>query len=177
VAGVEAQLKWPNDLLAGGRKLAGILAEVLPAASAVAGAPAALVVVVGLGLNVAWPPPDDTADDAADNALNDDVLYMATSLWRESATRFGPGALVDPLLDDLERRLRDLDDRPGRQRLASEYRRRCLTLGRTVRVSVSDGSFTGVATDITPEGHLVVDVGACFKTVAAGDVVHLRDGA
>ena len=79
------------------------------------------------------------------------------------------------MLDELERRLVDLDDRQGRRRLASEYRRRCATVGRTVRVSLADESFTGTAADITVEGHLVVDVGACLRTVAAGDVVHLRD--
>jgi BirA family transcriptional regulator, biotin operon repressor / biotin---[acetyl-CoA-carboxylase] ligase len=48
-------------------------------------------------------------------------------------------------------------------------------VGRTVRVSLPGEVFTGTATDITPEGHLVVDLGSSSRTVAAGDVVHLRD--
>jgi BirA family biotin operon repressor/biotin-[acetyl-CoA-carboxylase] ligase len=58
--------------------------------------------------------------------------------------------------------------------LAGEYRRRCNTVGKTVRVSLPGEEFTGAATDITVEGHLVVDIGACLRTVAAGDVVHVR---
>jgi biotin-(acetyl-CoA carboxylase) ligase len=49
-----------------------------------------------------------------------------------------------------------------------------VTVGRTVRVSLPDEVFTGTATDITAEGHLIVDVGTCLRNVAAGDVVHLR---
>jgi BirA family biotin operon repressor/biotin-[acetyl-CoA-carboxylase] ligase len=58
--------------------------------------------------------------------------------------------------------------------VASEFRRRCATLGRAVRVELADESFTGTASDVSDEGHLLVDVGMCLRTVAAGDVVHLR---
>jgi BirA family biotin operon repressor/biotin-[acetyl-CoA-carboxylase] ligase len=79
------------------------------------------------------------------------------------------------MLEELEGRLVDLADGDGRRRLTSEYRRRSVTVGKAVRVSLPDEVFTGTATDITAEGHLIVDVGTCFRTVAAGDVVHLRD--
>ena len=59
-------------------------------------------------------------------------------------------------------------------RQGAEYRRRCATLGRRVRVELDGEVVTGDAADITAEGHLIVDVGACLRTVAAGDVVHLR---
>ena len=44
-----------------------------------------------------------------------------------------------------------------------------------MQVSLPDEVFTGTAVDVTSEGHLMVDVGMCLRTVAAGDVVHLRD--
>ena len=59
-------------------------------------------------------------------------------------------------------------------RSPSEYRQRCATLGREVRVELADETFTGVAADVDDDGHLLVDVGVCLRTVAAGDVVHLR---
>jgi biotin-(acetyl-CoA carboxylase) ligase len=43
-----------------------------------------------------------------------------------------------------------------------------------VRVELGDETFTGHAADITDDGHLLVDVGACLRTVTAADVVHLR---
>ena len=58
--------------------------------------------------------------------------------------------------------------------VASEYRRRCSTIGSAVRVELPDESFTGTAADITADGHLLVDVGVCLREVVAGDVVHLR---
>jgi BirA family biotin operon repressor/biotin-[acetyl-CoA-carboxylase] ligase len=133
-------------------------------------------VVVGLGLNVGWPPPD-TAPGPALDPERGEVLAAATSIWRESGTAPEPLDLLGLLLQELEGRLVDLADGDGRRRLASEYRRRCATVGKMVRVTLPDEVFTGTAIDITVEGHLIVDVGACFRTVAAGDVVHLRDGS
>jgi len=173
-AGVTPELKWPNDLMVGGRKLGGILAEAIPAEAIPAGSPLGPAVVVGLGLNVRWPPPD-TAPERSPGEGPDEVAAAATSLWRETGVEHDPLAVLGLVLTGLEGRLVDLGDREGRRRLAGEYRRRCGTVGKTVRVSLAGEAFTGTATDITLEGHLVVDVGACFRTVAAGDVVHLRD--
>ena len=167
--GVTPELKWPNDLMVGSRKLGGILAEAIPA-----GAVPGPAVVVGLGLNVRWPAPD-TGVAWTGGDEHDELLAAATSIWRESGVEHDPLALLELLLAGLEGRLVDLADGHGRRRLAGEYRRRCATLGKTVRVPLAEEAFTGTATDITVEGHLVVDVGACFRTVAAGDVVHLRD--
>jgi BirA family biotin operon repressor/biotin-[acetyl-CoA-carboxylase] ligase len=190
-AGVIPDLKWPNDLMVGRRKLGGILAEVVPAGNGPTPA-----VVVGLGLNVGWPPRDEVGwpirvakggspsraetvdiDETGTTAPADldEVLAAATSLGRETGADPDPLVLLGLMLQELEGRVRDLADRVGRGRLAGEYRRRCVTVGKTVRVSLPGEEFTGTATDITAEGHLVVDTGAGLKTVAAGDVVHLRE--
>ncbi len=199
VAGVVPELKWPNDLMVGGRKLAGILAEALPGRSGpVSASPTTPAVVVGLGLNVGWPPPDppgrpcsgghrvhpaehrasrDTEPGPAADLEGAELLAASTSIWRLSGSALGPLDLLRSVLQELEGRLVDLADGDGRRRLASEYRRRCDTVGKMVRVSLAGEVFTGTATDVTVEGHLIVDVGTCFRTVAAGDVVHLRDEA
>ncbi|HXQ90896.1 MAG TPA: biotin--[acetyl-CoA-carboxylase] ligase [Acidimicrobiales bacterium] len=160
-AGLVPELKWPNDLMVGGRKLGGILAEVVPAPTTPGGSGSA--VVVGLGLNVGWPPSDVDAPE-----------FEATSVRRETGREVEPLFVLGLVLEELEGRVAGLGDRDGRRRLAGEYRRRCATVGRTVRVSLPGEQFTGTATDITVEGHLIVDVGACMRTVAAGDVVHVR---
>jgi BirA family biotin operon repressor/biotin-[acetyl-CoA-carboxylase] ligase len=170
VAGVEASIKWPNDLVVGERKLAGVLAESTPPP---AGAGPRLV-VVGMGMNVRWPPPDDAAGSAPVPA---DLRASATSLWRESGSALEPDSLLWPLLEGLEERLAELDDGSGRQRLAEEYRRRCATLGQHVRVVLGHGEISGDAVDMTPEGQLVVDVGGRRAVVSAGDVVHLHRGS
>jgi BirA family biotin operon repressor/biotin-[acetyl-CoA-carboxylase] ligase len=184
VAGLEPELKWPNDLMVGERKLAGILAEIVPAGPGAGAGPgrSATAVVVGLGLNVQWPPPDaaplpDASPPPDAGRPGGDLLDVATSLGRETGSTVDATAVLDAVLVALEPRLVDLGSADGRRRLAGDYRRRCATLGRTVRVTGHDESFTGVATDITVAGHLMVDVGTCLRTVTAGDVVHLRTQA
>jgi BirA family biotin operon repressor/biotin-[acetyl-CoA-carboxylase] ligase len=164
-AGVEPSIKWPNDLIVGGLKLAGILAEL-----DVAG-PEGPALVVGLGLNVSWPAPDD---ETAEPGVPAELVDRSTSLWRATGTRPDRHELLALLLRDLEPRVVDLGDAEGRLRQSTEYRRRCSTLGHRVRVDLDSESVTGDAVDVTPEGHLVVDLGACLRTVTAGDVVHLR---
>ena len=165
-------VKWPNDLVdRTGRKLAGVLAE----ADLAAGSPDGAVrppLVVGIGINVAWPGPDDE--------LPPELAGTATSLARLSAAS-APGpdreVLLAGLLAALEPRVAALETPGGRAGLAEDLAARCTTLGTRVRVELPDGSFEGVATGLTPEGHLLVDADGSSRTVVAGDVVHVRPGA
>jgi BirA family transcriptional regulator, biotin operon repressor / biotin---[acetyl-CoA-carboxylase] ligase len=158
VSGVAAVLKWPNDVLAGSRKLAGILAEQSGDA-----------VVIGIGLNVATP---SDALPASPSGL------PATSLLVEGAS-VSREALLAGILRELERRyagFRD-DPDPARTGLLAEYRALCATLGRSVRVELPGGSvLAGVAEDIDADGRLLVapSSGAPPVPVSAGDVIHVR---
>jgi BirA family transcriptional regulator, biotin operon repressor / biotin---[acetyl-CoA-carboxylase] ligase len=133
-AGATAVLKWPNDVLVGDRKLAGILAERSSTGS----------VVVGLGLNVGWAPP--------------------------GAAKLGPD--VEPL-DVLTALLAAFDRLPAD--VTARYRQTLATLGRRVRIELVDGVIDGTATDVDPDGRLVV-VDSCAMThrIDVGDVIHLR---
>lgn len=162
--GVPAEVKWPNDLLVAGRKLAGILAE----AAEVGGEWA---VVVGLGLNVGWPPPSDAAGPPVPAELAD----TATSLWRETGHELAPGALLEGFLVALERPVGDLETPEGRRRLADDYRSACATLGRPVAIDLPDGrTLTGTAVDLTAAGQLVVEADGRRTVVDAGDLRSAR---
>jgi BirA family biotin operon repressor/biotin-[acetyl-CoA-carboxylase] ligase len=79
------------------------------------------------------------------------------------------------LLDRVTQRYAALcDSPPGEVALSTEYRRNLATIGSRVRVELADESFTGTALDVDDGGRLLVDVGMCVRSVAAGDVVHLR---
>jgi BirA family biotin operon repressor/biotin-[acetyl-CoA-carboxylase] ligase len=155
VAGVEPVLKWPNDLLVNGAKLAGVLAEAEFVGDRLE------AVVVGIGLNVAWPGPAD-----AGGTCLDDVGGTAQPVDK--------GVLLDRVLEGLFARRPLLDDEAGRRALAAELRSRCATLGQRVRVTLPTGELTGLASAIDDAGHLVVDTASGPQLVSAGDVVHLR---
>lgn len=180
VAGVAPGLKWPNDLVLpgpGDRKLAGILAEAdWPAGSTVSGGwrePAAherAVVVVGVGLNVSWPQP------SAGNGGAEELVAVADT----AVALNWVGADVDRV-DLLVAFLRRLDERYGElvgtgpAAVIAEWRRRSATLGRRVRVDLGGDDVEGSAIDVTEAGHLVVEtLGGDRRTIAVGDVVHLR---
>jgi BirA family biotin operon repressor/biotin-[acetyl-CoA-carboxylase] ligase len=146
VAGVEPDLKWPNDLLVGGRKLGGILAESDQDA-----------VVVGMGINTVWP-----------RDLPDEIAATATALNHVSDRPVDRDRLLACVLDGIDRRYPVMN-------VVDEYRQRCTTIGEEVRVERVSGELRGTATDIDDVGHLVVrDGNGVAHTVTAGDVVHVR---
>jgi BirA family biotin operon repressor/biotin-[acetyl-CoA-carboxylase] ligase len=157
VAGVGPVLKWPNDLLAGPReaKLAGILAEAEFSGGALS------AVVVGIGINVAWPGPEVVAGTCLD-----DLRAIADPVDRHE--------LLERMLVHLALRRPLLDDVGGRRQLADEVRRRCVTIGRRVRVALAGEELVGQAVGIDDAGRLVVETAAGTRTVSAGDVVHVR---
>jgi BirA family transcriptional regulator, biotin operon repressor / biotin---[acetyl-CoA-carboxylase] ligase len=202
VAGVTAGLKWPNDLVVDDRKLAGILAEAdWPAGANVSAgwreppAHARVPVVVGTGLNVAWPAvlPPELAEVAATATALDRLLSATparpggpagTDAWPEGAADL---ASTDPAgtdrlrADVLTAYLRRLDVRYGEllaggmPAILDTWRARSATLGRRVRVDLGADDVEGTAVDVTAEGHLVVEtLAGDRRTLAVGDVVHLR---
>ena len=116
VAGVEPVLKWPNDLLVDGAKLAGVLAEAEFAGSVLTAA------VVGIGINVAWPGPT-----GAGGTCLDDLGGTAQPVDRR--------VLLEHLLDALapRRALLDRADGPASS-WPTRCAPRCATLGQEVRV-------------------------------------------
>jgi BirA family biotin operon repressor/biotin-[acetyl-CoA-carboxylase] ligase len=165
VGGFTPELKWPNDLLVGDRKLAGILAETSGGG-----------VVVGMGLNVHGGPPGAAwADQVAGRRLDRSELLVGwlTALDGLLGAASGPGRLGGGGPDG-----RGPDGRGpgGWDGLAAAYRAACSTVGRRVAVQLGDRELTGWAQGIDEDGRLVVepDGGGPPLTVAAGDVTHVR---
>jgi BirA family biotin operon repressor/biotin-[acetyl-CoA-carboxylase] ligase len=188
-ARVALSLKWPNDLVAGAgnraepvapgqrpseRKVAGILSEVLAARPEDPGRRGrnADAVVVGIGINVNWPvgwPPPDSKDPDLRS-----IAARATSLNRLAGRRIDRTELVSRLLRHSASRNVMLASHEGRQALASEYRLGSATIGREVRADLGGETVEGTALDIDDDGCLLVSTGVCIRTIAAGDIVHLR---
>ncbi len=151
--GREVVLKWPNDVLVDGRKICGILAEVLPADPQ--------AVVVGAGVNTTM-------------AEVDLPVPTATSFAALRAV-----ADEDRLAADFVRGLRDrIADLAvgGGSAVAADVAARCATIGQRVTVSLPDEtSLEGTVARLDDSGRLVVTTAAGVDTVvSAGDVVHVR---
>ncbi|SCL27550.1 BirA family transcriptional regulator, biotin operon repressor / biotin-[acetyl-CoA-carboxylase] ligase [Micromonospora nigra] len=165
LAELDAALKWPNDLLVGGAKCAGILAEAVPGGSP-AQPPA---IVLGIGLNVTL-----RVHELPENPTG----LPVTSLHLAGAAATDR----DPLLRALLRSVADWYDRwrtAGGDAVVSglrdAYLAVCATVGREVRALLPDGGeLTGTATGIDPDGQLHLVTPSGEHRLAAADVVHLR---
>jgi BirA family biotin operon repressor/biotin-[acetyl-CoA-carboxylase] ligase len=156
LTGLDATLKWPNDVLVGDRKLAGILAEA-----------AGNAVVVGIGLNVSSVPEELPLGPGG---------IPPTSLLAE-----GMPVERDVLLIEILRAIGQwyksfiAESDTERNGLLAQYGRMSATLGREVQVELPGGAIvTGVAAGIAPEGHLLLEAGGVTHPIPAGDVIHLR---
>jgi BirA family transcriptional regulator, biotin operon repressor / biotin---[acetyl-CoA-carboxylase] ligase len=158
--GVQASLKWPNDVLVTGPeepgKLVGILAE-----------QAGDAIVVGVGLNV--------------SASRDELPSgQATSLWLAGADNSDRQTILVAVLRELERRYLNWvgGPAPGDATacgLRAAYLRSCSTIGREVRVELPGGVvLAGQATGVDAAGCLQVSTANGLHAVSAGDVVHVR---
>ncbi len=153
--GVEPSLKWPNDVLVGARKLAGILVERVETTQG----PAA---IVGVGINVSNTPaelPSETATSLAESGVSVERTDLLIATLRELAQAYAawqaPG---------------------GQAALLTSYAAACGTAhDQAVRVDLPGGKvLDGVGVGIEAGGGLVVRTAAGAITVNAGDVVHVR---
>ena len=152
LCGLRPQVKWPNDLVVGENKLAGLLAEVVETSSGFA-------VVVGLGVNLTYEGSEGV---------------RATSVRSETGVTIVARALLDIVLEEIETRRAQLDSSEGRATLRGEYTRALATLGQSVRVEQHNGSLVGVARGLDDVGQLLVEVDGVVRTFGVGDVVHVR---
>jgi len=160
-AGAGTALKWPNDLLAGGRKVAGILVEAAVPVPAAAGRAAA---VVGVGVNVDWRGVDRPP-----------ALAGATSLAEVGGTA-DRWELLDAFVASFGARYRAWQDDP--RAFLPAYRERSATIGARVRVGLRGDQVVGTATAVADDGALELrtDAGDPVRLLA-GDVEHVRPSA
>jgi BirA family biotin operon repressor/biotin-[acetyl-CoA-carboxylase] ligase len=152
--GQKPMLKWPNDILVDGRKIAGLLAE-----SVVQG-PNLLGLVLGIGVNLNLKASALAKIDQPATALNQ-LLGRPVDVDR----------FRDGLLDEFfARRHKFLIT--GFPLIDAEYRRRCPFLGQAITVSNPHEQISGIARDLTPTGELELELpGGERRHLAFGEIV------
>ena len=156
-AGVETDIKWPNDLLSGERKICGILAEAIDT-------PDGRAVILGIGINL------------TQDAFPPELIDVATSVAEASGRPVDLDQILTALLDALSRWYSVLDE-PAR--IVDEWSNRSsYALGKLVQVSNGDDVWQGTTCGVEPDGALRLRTSSGeIKLVRAGDVYSLRSTA
>lgn len=154
--GLDVGLKWPNDVLIGGGKLAGVLAE-----------QSADAIVTGAGINVS-------------TRRAELPVETATSLLLAGARDLRRDRLLRAVLAEFERLYLawagpPSPGDPDAAGLRARYRGCCVTLGHQVRAELpGGGAVSGTALDVDGAGALQLLTPGGLRTISAGDIVHLR---
>ncbi|HZL29566.1 MAG TPA: biotin--[acetyl-CoA-carboxylase] ligase [Pseudolabrys sp.] len=144
------KVKWPNDLLIDGAKVAGILIE--------GESEGGFAVVIGFGVNCAAHPSDTS--------------YPATDLAAAGAP-VTPQALLIALAGAMQRRLSQWDRGQGFAAIRGDWLKRAAGLGQTINVRLPDREFRGHFEGLDDAGRLLVRGSAGIVTVTAGEVFGL----
>jgi BirA family biotin operon repressor/biotin-[acetyl-CoA-carboxylase] ligase len=153
ITDLQPRMKWPNDVLVEGKKVAGILAEMSAEPERIH------YVILGIGINVNTPV----------SAFPDNLQPTAISLADASGRLVSRRMLVQALLQKLEA-LYDQFQRTGFQALRERCRRWDKTIRSLVEIQDASGSFVGYALDIDEDGALLVkDREGFVRRVLAGD--------
>jgi BirA family biotin operon repressor/biotin-[acetyl-CoA-carboxylase] ligase len=152
VTGMSADLRWPNDLLLGGKKFCGILLEMNAEATRVRH------VVVGIGMNV------------NQESFPGELAETATSLRMESGRPWSRVELTQALLKSLDREYRKLGNLSTREEVRRRFEQYSSSArGRRVRVE-EDGGYEGVTEGLDERGFLRVRTDGGVRTVLSGSV-------
>jgi BirA family transcriptional regulator, biotin operon repressor / biotin---[acetyl-CoA-carboxylase] ligase len=144
--GLEPALKWPNDVLVGDRKIAGILIEAERGAA-----------IVGIGMNV------------LQNSFPHELAGTATSVARED----GRCTDIETLAAVILQRLFEVCALSFEE-ILERWRKYMWGLGRPVDVVTEDAIFAGTIAGIDPDGALLIDRGGIIRRVLAADAINVR---
>jgi BirA family biotin operon repressor/biotin-[acetyl-CoA-carboxylase] ligase len=155
---IDAEIKWPNDVVVGGRKICGALTELVAEQDAVR------YVITSFGLNV----------NQTRSKFSAEVRDIATSIRIESGKKMDRPEVFRRVLREFDRQYLNFSESDGGE-ILDRWRRLSGTLGKRVTVRLRDGNIEGIAKDVEHDGSLIIDIGGgSLRSVAYGDVTILR---
>ena len=160
-SGVKPSIKWPNDILVKGRKMAGLLNEIHSEVDRVH------FIILGIGINL----------NVDEGMFPKEIRSLATSLKREMGRRVSRKAFLHILLKEMERWFETFLKK-GPVPILKAWRDRAQIAGKQVRISSLGEALVGRAVDVDSEGALLVEMrNGKQKRVVAGDVEYQPKGA
>lgn len=149
--GLDAKIKWPNDIVINGKKVCGILTEMSAEMDMVN------YVVCGIGINVNT------------ESFAEEIAHRATSMYLESGIKYRRDEIISRLLNKFEYYYKKFLD-SGLGAILDEYKQNCVTLGKEVSVIFKKETVTGKAVDVDENGNLVVETENGIIHVTSGEV-------
>nr|MBQ8252327.1 biotin--[acetyl-CoA-carboxylase] ligase [Lachnospiraceae bacterium] len=143
LAGVKSEetmfrIKWPNDIVLGGRKVCGILTEMR------AGAGRIEQIVIGIGINVNC------------RSFPEEIKETATSLWQVTGVEIAREEFICRVLEQFEYYYEKFAEKCDMSTIMGEYVEKLVNVGKEVRVLNPQGEYTAVALGINEQGELLV---------------------
>ncbi len=152
VTGLEAKIKWPNDIVVNGKKVCGILTEMSAEIERIN------YIVLGIGVNVnqkAFP----------------EYLPYATSLMIEGKKEYQRKYIIKDFLERFEKAYAAFCETENLVAILERYERNCITLGKSVKIIEQKGEYIAQAIGITSDGSLqIVTQEGEERTVVSGEV-------
>ncbi len=155
--GVNAEIKWPNDLLVNGRKICGIISE-----SAAYGSKLRYL-ATGFGINV-----NNTTSD-----FPDELRSTAASVRIETGQCISREKLAAEITVKFTKFLELLKDNP--KSLLEIYRLRCSTLGKRVKIILENEEIIGTAINVNDNGSILIEKNGVKLSFFAADIILLRN--
>ena len=150
--GLDARIKWPNDIVIGGKKLCGILTEMSTQIDYINH------IVVGIGINV------------HNEQFSEELSDRATSLYLESGKHYNRAALVEAVCEQFEHYYEIFMRTQDLRGLQAEYDGFLVNRDRQVRILDPLGEYDGTARGINPRGALLVETSDGIRTIDSGEV-------
>lgn len=150
--GVDAEIKWPNDIVLNGKKICGILTEMSTEIEAVN------YVVIGIGINV------------SNREFPEEIAAMATSISLESGKEVHRAELIEAVWEQFEIYYDKYIKKADLSEIREEYNSFLVNYDRQVRILDPKEPYEGVAKGITKRGELMVETEGETRLVSSGEV-------
>lgn len=150
--GIAVGLKWVNDIVLGGKKLGGILAEM----------PTRDALIIGCGLNL---------------RRHDELHEIAIALDQVSQQPVNSNQLAAAMALTLED-MYSLFVRGEKTRIIDEWKKRSVTLGKEIKATLANEIVEGIARDVDTDGSLILQTESGTRNLYAGEIsIRLADGS
>ena len=152
---LNAEIKWPNDIVAGGKKLCGILTEMSAEADEIK------YIVIGIGINA----------NMDNDDFGEEISSIATSVSIERGMPVSRKALAASVMFEFEQLYRVFIRSGSINDFLKDYKSKSAVLGKEIRLINKKEEITGIAVDISEEGHLVVRLAdGSLREIMSGEV-------